>query len=313
MAIVLKERTSAKETEVLRLLYNRMKLSKNDDKRFSNLSKGLEGEKRFDQLSEALQTGFYVLHDICLEHNHSVFQIDTLLISEKEVMLIEIKNYEGEFVYDSGVFRILATNQEILNPLHQLNRSVALLRSLFKKAKFSIPVTGYLAFVNEEFTLFQAPVDLPMILPSQLTRFLNRVNQTPSSLNRHHRQIADYLLSMHLSESPYAREPDYLYGELQKGILCADCNAHTSRKDLRIVTCNLCNREENMDAAIIRTVNELRILFPVMKITTPIVEEWCVIIDSRKTIRRVLAQNFEYEGDNRHRHYREKLVFESER
>lgn len=303
MAIVLKNRTSAKETEVLRLLHSRMALPENESRRFSNLTKGWEGEKRFEQFLEAMHSDVYVLHDICLEQNHSVFQMDTLLISEKVVWLIEIKNYEGEYVYDSGAFRILATNQEILNPLYQLNRSVSLLRSLLTKMKMPIPVKGYLVFVNEEFTLFQAPVDMPIILPSQLKRFLNRLSQTPSSLNKQHSQLADHLLNMHLPNSPYERVPDYQYEQLQKGIVCLKCSRFMSRKNIRTIMCKTCGFEEALDVSIIRNVNELKLLFPKMKVTTPLVLDWCTIVDSKKTIRRVLAQNFVFTGDNKHRHY----------
>ena len=307
MAIVLKTRTTAKELELLRLLHSRMTLTNVDAQRFSNLIKGLSGEQQFDQLTAYLQSDFYLLHDICLEHNQSIFQIDTLLISEQEIMLFEIKNYEGEFVYKSESFRMLSTNQEILNPLHQLNRSKTLLQSLMKKMKVHIPIKGYLVFINPEFTLLQAPVDMPIILPSQLKRFLHQLNQTPSSLNNQHKQLAEHLVKMHLPASPYEREICYSYKQLKKGILCPECSALMSRKKIPAVACVLCDYEETLDLAVIRSVNELKHLFPEMKITTSLVWEWCAIVESRKTIRRVLAQNFVYEGGKKQRYYTERL------
>lgn len=121
MTFVIKARSSATELSILRSLQSRVALAENERKRLLNLSKGFNGEDQFDHLIESLQSDIYLLHDLCLEHNHSVFQIDTLLISEKEIVLFEVKNYEGDFVFEAGDFRILSNNQEILNPLHQLN------------------------------------------------------------------------------------------------------------------------------------------------------------------------------------------------
>ena len=307
MAIVLKTRTTANELELLHLLHSRMTLSKEDAQRFSNLLKGLAGEQQFDHLTKSLQSNFYLLHDICLEHNHSIFQMDTLLISEREIMLFEIKNYEGEFVYESESFRMLSTNQEILNPLHQLNRCKTLLQSLMKKLKIHIPIKEYLVFINPEFTLLQAPINMPIILPSQLKRFLHQVNQAPSSLHKQHEQFAEHLLKKHLPTSPYERETYYSYKQLQKGILCPACRKFMSKKNTRTFACVLCEYEEAIDKGVIRSVNELKFLFPEMKISTPIVWEWCAIVESRKTIRRVLAQNFAFEGGKKQRYYTDRV------
>lgn len=307
MTIIMKKREEAKELIAMRSLHHRMTISEKDNKRYANIVKGFEGEKRFDQLTEALQADIYLLHDICLEQNHSVFQIDTLLISEKEIVLFEIKNYEGDFVYESGTFRIHSTNQEILNPLHQLNRSVTLLRSLMKRMTSNMTVKGYLVFINPEFTLFQAPVDAPIILPSQLKRFMESIDKTPSVLSREHRHLAEHLLQMHLPHSPYAREPHFQYQHLQKGILCLLCHSHMIRKNVCKTVCEKCGYAEGLDASIIRSTEELKLLFPDMRVTTPLVQEWCKIIDSPKTIRRVLAQNFTQKGSKKQRYYVDKL------
>lgn len=307
MTITMKKRDEVKELIALRSLHYRLTLSEKDNKRYANIVKGFEGEKRFDQLTEALQADIYLLHDICLEQNHSVFQIDTLLISEKEIVLFEIKNYEGDFLYESGVFRILSTNQEILNPLHQLNRSLTLLRSLLKRMKSNMTIKGYLVFINPEFTLYQAPADIPIILPSQLKRFMEGINKTPSVLSREHRQLAEHLLKMHLPHSPYAREPHFQYQHLQKGILCPLCHSFMTRKNVLKTVCEKCGYVEGLDASIIRSTEELKLLFPDMRITRALVQEWCRVIDSSKTIRRVLAQNFTQKGSKKQRYYVDKL------
>lgn len=302
MAIVLKPRALANEMRALRSLQSRMTLLQHAGKRYMYLEKGWQGEQRFDQLTEGLQNDGYVLQDLCLEHNHSVFQIDTLLISEQGILLFEIKNYEGDYVYESDNFRILSSEQEILNPLHQLNRSVTLLRSLLSKWNMSLSVKGYIAFVNPQFTLYLAPIDAPIILPSQLHRFLERINQTPSTLSRQHRELADQLLKLHLPNSPYARMPVYHFQHLQKGVLCYSCYSFMA-KIVRKVVCQTCGYEESLESSIMRSVEELSLLFPDQQITTSIIHQWCKIIDSHKPIRRVLVQNFQPVGSKKQRYY----------
>ncbi|MEZ7172049.1 nuclease-related domain-containing protein [Sporosarcina sp. OR05] len=309
MTYVIKARSSATELSILRSLHSRVALVENEFKRFVNLSKGLEGEDQFIHLIESLQSDTYLLHDICFEHNHSVFQIDTMLISEKEILLFEVKNYEGEFVYDAGTFRLVSNNQEIINPLHQLNRSIALLRSMLKSSNLSIK--GYLAFINPEFTLLQAPVDTPIILPTQLKRFMKRLEQVPSSLSAKHLQLAEGLLKLHLPKSPYVRVPHYAYEELKKGILCSSCFTFMEQKDSRFMSCKNCGLSEVVDDSILRSIEELRLLFPDRMITTRQVWDWCGSDVSIKTIRRVLGQNYTPKGLRRHRYFVHKILIDS--
>lgn len=303
MAIVLKPRTTAGEITVLQSLQSRLQTRQHGRNRQSNLEKGLEGEQRFDKLMEELSSEVYLLNDLCLEHQSSVFQIDTLLISEKGILLFEVKNFEGDYVFDSGAFYTSPSRQEILNPLHQLTRCLTLLRSLLNRWNIQLPVKGYIAFVNPQFTLYQAPVDLPIILPTQLKRFIGRVDQTGSIVDKQHKQLAERFLESHLKESPYVRLPQYHFEDLRKGVVCGGCRMFMAEKDTHKVFCRNCGLEESIDSSILRSVEELSILFPNQQITTKIVHQWCHVIKSHKTIRRVLCTHFTPAGNRSQRYY----------
>jgi len=85
MMLLLKDRTEWDELKVLRLLNSRMILPADKRNRLANREKGFQGEKRFDQLTTELELDMTVLNDLCLEYNHSIFQIDTLIISQKTI------------------------------------------------------------------------------------------------------------------------------------------------------------------------------------------------------------------------------------
>ena len=75
-----KTRMKSKELRTLISLNARMELSIKDKQHYANLEKGYQGEVVFDQLTSKLENDLYILNDLCLEHNKSFFQIDTLII-----------------------------------------------------------------------------------------------------------------------------------------------------------------------------------------------------------------------------------------
>ena len=177
-----------------------MDLPSKDKKHYSYLEKGYKGEEIFDQLTLKLQNDLYILNDLCLEQNESFFQIDTLIISQHTIYPYEIKNYEGDYRYELGNFYPKLSKDEISNPLHQLNRSKLLLRPLLKSLGFYLPIEGDVAFVNPNFTLYQAPLNEPIIHPTQLNSLMKKLNEIPSKLTNRHKMLADQLISLHQTD-----------------------------------------------------------------------------------------------------------------
>src|SRR5690606_30310608 len=108
-------------------------------------------------------------------------------------------------------------------------------------------LSSSVVFINPEFTLFQAPIDKPFIFPSQLNRYLKEFNSIPSKINRNHKALADKLISMHLTKSPYTKLPEYRYDELRKGIVCMMCGSYTVSVVGRKCVCGRCGSVEAAD------------------------------------------------------------------
>ncbi|MEH7159276.1 NERD domain-containing protein [Neobacillus drentensis] len=299
-----KQRTKSKELRVFRSLNARMELSSEDKKRYLYLEKGYQGEVLFDQLTSKLTNDLYILNDLCIETSSSTLQIDTLIIAQHTVFPYEIKNQEGDYRYESGNFYPKLSKDEIKNPLHQLNRSKSLLRILLKDLGFVLPIEGNVTFVNPNFTLYQAPLNEPIILPTQLNSLMKKLNELPSKLTNRHKLLADQLISLHQTDSPHSRFPPYSFDKLQKGYFCEKCDSLIlSVDDPRKIVCNTCGHEETVESAVLRSVEELVLLFPGIKITTNVVFEWCGGIGSKKAIRRVLLLNYRSIGFNKHRYF----------
>ncbi|MFZ7943802.1 nuclease-related domain-containing protein [Neobacillus sp. 19] len=249
----------------------------------------------FDALTEKLQCDCYILNDLLLYFNDSKFQIDTLIVQDT-LYLYDVKNNDGDYCYENDNFNLMKTGKTITNPLDQLNRCEILLRQLLQKHGFKLPIESKLVFINPEFTLYQTPKNKPIIYPTQINAEMKKLNMLTGKLNIKHKKLADLLVSLHQVEPPYSRVPSYKYKGLRKGFICCNCQSFSLFINGRKLVCGDCGCEETIDAAVLRSTRELKLLFPDMKITTTLVVDWCGGVISKKVIKRILVQNLKATG-----------------
>ncbi|WHZ02522.1 nuclease-related domain-containing protein [Neobacillus sp. YX16] len=290
-----KARSESVVLKTLRILNKRMKLTEDDQRYYQNQEKGYEGEVQFDVFTEMLQRNCYILNDLLLNNNKSSFQLDSSLIFQGTFSLFEVKNFEGEYVYDGEYFKTLS-GLDIQNPLDQLKRSKLMLSQLLQSLGSKLTVEAYVIFINPQFTLYQTPPDLPFILPTQLNRFMSKLDQKPSLLNQSHKNLADKLISLHQTESPYTQFPIYEYEQIKKGMTCKVCHTFSVFVTGKKMVCKECGCEEMVALAIMRNAEEFKLLFPERKITTNIIQDWCRIVPCKKTISRSLGKNLKIIG-----------------
>lgn len=294
--MIYKSRIESDEIKILRFLNLRMNLEESYYKRFRNLVKGFEGEVVFDSFTEKLQCQSYILlNDLLLETKNGKFQLDTVMISQDPIYLFEVKNYEGDYYFEGDRFYALP-KKEITNPLHQLQRSESLLRQLLQNLGYRIPIEAYVIFINPQFTCYKAPLNEPIIYPNQLSRFMNNIDRSPSILNNMHKKLADQLVSMHQIELPYNKLPPYGYDKLKKGNICERCHSLKTIVVDNKLMCKDCGCHESIEHAVLRVVQEIKLLFPDIRITTKGIFDWCQGDVSKKSIRRILLGNLRITG-----------------
>lgn len=266
--MIFKPRSEGVELKLLRSLIVRMDLPDEEKKTYLNSKKGYQGEQQFDEwLEKKLANDWLILNDLLLESNNTVFQVDTMLISPETIYLFEVKNYEGDFYIEADRWYTLSKT-EISNPLLQLKRSESLFRRLLQDLKFNGILEAYVIFVNPNFFLYKASLNLPMVFPTQLTRFMGKLNMKSSKIKDRQVKLAEKLVSLHLSESPYTRLPDYNYDQLKKGIICANCDVFMVHYSEQKVVCENCGCIEKATTAILRSIDEFKLLFPEYEVTT---------------------------------------------
>jgi hypothetical protein len=154
-----------------------------------------------------------------------------------------------------------------------------------------------LVFVNSDFFLYNAPMNLPIIYHPQINRYINHLNLKPASLKESDFKLAEKLLSLHVDKSPFTRKPLYHFECVDKGIDCVRCNSiNTEVRVLGRLICLECGFEEDVISAVLRSEEVFRFLYPDRKITTEAIYEWCKVIGSRKTIRRILLEKSSTNG-----------------
>lgn len=213
-------------------------------------------------------------------------------MSQGVIHLLDIKNFLGECYLESDKFYSLATDREYKNPIDQLKRSTILFRQLLQNFKENYLLEASVIFINPEFTLFQAPMNQPIILPTQVNHFLKEFNKTPSKLNQGHKKLAQQLVSLHQTKNPFSTVPKYNYAQLKKGIYCKTCHSFLVTRKNNNFVCGKCGGNEKIGLAILRNVKEFELLFLERKITTQSIYDWCNVDLCKRTICRNLKKNY---------------------
>lgn len=293
-----KLRTKSNELKILELLSTRLKLIDKDKRHYMNLKKGYEGEVQFDNKTENLECECLILNDLLLEVNNTSFQIDSLIIFQGLIRFYEVKNLEGDYYFDSDKM-YKRPRKEIINPFHQLSRSESLLRQLLSSLGTNPSIEAFVVFINPKFTLYQAPLDKPVIFPTQTERHMNQLNSKTSKLMNNHKKLADQLIALNMEDSPFERLPSYDYDHLRKGITCPKCHSFFLFVDGRKCNCKDCGHAESVGDAVMRSVEEFKIFFPNEKITTKVIYDWCRVVTSKQRIKSILLSNFTRVGSHR--------------
>lgn len=282
----------SKELLVLQSLHPRMNLSLEEKQHFENLEKGYQGEIAFyHQLKEYPFKHQLILYDLLLISNKTEFQVDSLLVRKNKIYLLEIKNFEGDFYIQQDKWYVASNGKEIRNPLLQLKRSEFLLQHLLQQWGYNVSIEPYIIFINPEFTLYQAPLHQPFIFRSQLNRFFKKLQASDLATTQKEKALTAKLVANHREHSSNERLPQYEYEQLEKGMVCSCCSGMLTYLNYKMTLCKKCGRQENLEAALMRNVREFHLLFPERKITLNAIYDWCKIISSKKTVRRILKNN----------------------
>jgi len=218
---------------------------------------GEYGEKFIMKQLEKLTftKNFQVLHNITFQHPYSL-QLDVVVITQYEVIIIESKNIRGEVELKNRprqMIRTLETGEQRVfhHPEVQLEEYVYNLKGFFKPHQIEVPVTGIIVFpfnnarINYEDGLF------PVLMARELTSFLQ---QRPMKTKTIDCQYISALLVQH--NKPYERFPlSRYYGievdAIQTGVICPKCEfgqMHWLKMNWTCSSCRYTSKKAHLSA-----------------------------------------------------------------
>lgn len=295
--IIIKQRQKTNLLTALELLDKRMTLPYKEKQYLSTLSKGFEGELAFDfLLNKSLLCEAILLNDLSLVIGHTSIQIDSLLITSDAIFLYEIKNYEGNYSYQAGQFR-MESGQDIVSPVGQLNRTSTVFGKLVNQWDQTFPIIANVVFINSQFFLYEADKENPFIFLPQLKAHFSGINRRSTSLSARHHHLAEKLLNECEKELPYQRKlPNYTFKDLKKGLSCSSCGSFDLKNNTKMSTCCSCGCISSLNEQLSANIRAFNFLFPKEQITCNIIYEWCDGSLSNRRIRAVLNTEYSIKG-----------------
>lgn len=301
---IAKNREKSKLMIGMEYLNRRISLTEKDKRLLLNLEKGFDGEKEFDKKIETyLCNEIIVLNDLLLVNNGTTFQIDSLLITSDTIYIYEVKNYSGNYLINSREL-MTSNGTEVNNPLLQRKRIEHNILSLLKEWGLKYKVEVNVVFINSAFTLYQARIEDPIILPTQIKNHFLEINNTSRLLTKNNLLLANKLTRLHNSSLAFQKQlPNYDYKDCKKGLFCSKCGAFDLALKQRSCLCKNCDQDSSVEETTLKNIEEFIFLFPEKKLTTQIVSDWCGNMVTLQRIRKILKKNFMIVGINKSTYY----------
>ncbi|MCA1054912.1 NERD domain-containing protein [Rossellomorea aquimaris] len=237
--------------ERLPIQHEKIILLKND---LSKFQAGFNGEKSIDfYLQPLLTQDFLILHDIRIPINNQFFQIDTLILTKKYILILEIKNLAGTINFDGEFNQAVQTKngkqKAFPDPLYQLNRQETMLRKWLDSNQLPIlPIHGLVVMSNVNAVIranhehFSQKVIRPTSLSKKIKELEDYYIQATEVQEKQLKKITKRLLRMH---TPLKQSILDSYGiakeEIIMGVCCERCHKYALKRRHGRWKCNGCS------------------------------------------------------------------------
>lgn len=291
--MLIKGRTKSTTHLILESLNNRMVLSFEEKMGYRNQVKGFEGELLFDQYLNSSEQSGLVVNDLLLSTKNTSYQMDSILIFNKQLHIYEVKNYTGAYTLKDGTL-FAETGHSIQNPIDQVNRKKSYLNNLLLNRGYQYEISSYVAFINPNFLVYSLPPTESILFYGQLEDHFKQLTHKMKAHTTSHqdKKLANYLLNQHQEVYRPNHLPNYSIQDLKKGIICPKCSSFEFTKTRQNRVCATCGYKEKIADAIYRSVLEFQLLFPEIPINVPNIYIWCGGCFTDYNVRSVLNKYF---------------------
>lgn len=223
--------------------------------RIYQLGAGLSGEQEVDRLLPeiGLPNSAKIIQSMTLEFIPQHFiQLDTVIITETCIFLLEIKRYSAgtvEFREDIGKTIRIATSQQVDQfdcVIDQIDRASYALKNFLSVNGFDIPIIPIIVIANTNTLVSIPPKNFPWKYPKQLPRFIRMTLQKMKNHEHFHTDKIHHFLqhsSYKQAFIPLCKRYNIHINQLHKGIFCTVCDKTIPFiRNKRI--CHVCGRSK---------------------------------------------------------------------
>ncbi|MCP1095759.1 NERD domain-containing protein [Peribacillus frigoritolerans] len=215
---------------------------------------GYKGECSIDfPLSFLEPKSYFIFHDLRLQDQSRFFQLDTLLISKKYALIIEVKNIAGSIYFDPHFNQLIRTIEgketAFPDPVTQVSRQESQLTNWFLKNGFpSLPILSLIVISNPQ-TIIRTALENHELhykvihrdaLPAKINQMEHSI--TESSFSEKNLKKAIRVMNNHHIDADFSILKRYNLTEkdLIKGVICENCKGNKLFRRHGTWLCNQC-------------------------------------------------------------------------
>lgn len=279
------------------------------------VSAGKRGEEKLlKKLAEFnWKESFLVVPDISMSRGNMKIQMDSLLLTDSQAIIIESKNINGKIHFDEATgefYRYDKGGEKTVmdDPVIQLKRSMRFFNDWLKSRNLDLVVKGLVVFTANECEFISKPQNVPICKTYQLHEYLySMLGAAPQAPSINPKKLKKLIDSQ---QAPYKRIPlcDYYRidpGSLRKGVQCLGCGSFGNGRMKKTGWC--CNKCGYTDAEAIRST--LSEYFSLVSHTISNAElRNFFLLESRHAASRILVKyRMEMSGEKKVRKYKIKM------
>ncbi|MBM7694030.1 ribosomal protein L37AE/L43A [Peribacillus deserti] len=215
---------------------------------------GYRGEQSLEYYLESLsENEYFILHDLRLKNGNYFFQIDTLILSTKFALILEVKNIAGELFFDKSFNQLIRkqNNKEegFSNPITQTKRQQMQLNSWLALNKISPLPVEYLIVISNSASIIKTQtwnteafkkVCHAGEVVEKIERIENLYNKYEISSKEIRKLIKVLLKSHHPQTQDILHSYDINRSEIRTGIQCPSCAVFSLIRAYGRWLCNSC-------------------------------------------------------------------------
>ncbi|WJY26339.1 nuclease-related domain-containing protein [Sporosarcina trichiuri] len=235
--ILMKERTAPVLIEGLEAAVRRIPrshpVSPNLQSRLSAAKAGYGGELELDRVLNTYKFPHEILefHDLSLV-SHTLFQMDTLLLTEQFALICEVKNMAGDLVVTENPPQLIRTADDgtlsgFLSPLAQVHTTCKLFEGWLRARGVHLPVYGcvVMAYAKQRITL--PNTEIPTLFPKLVPGYVGELMTGSGGLTTDELALlGQRILESHqgFNHKPICERFDVPTEVIKGGVACPDCD-----------------------------------------------------------------------------------------